>query len=71
MVEHMLAVNADIQMLVADVVMTVNVGDVAVAEENRYLKLKLISETMSMGDMDAEDMMRIMALSLEEEHIDS
>ena len=65
----MLTINASVQMLVADAVTTVHAGDVAVAEDARYYKLKLIGLTLGVEDVATEDAVHRMTFVLEEERI--
>ena len=69
--EHMLAVNASVEGMVADTVMTAHTGDVAMEEDNIFHKLILISLNLSVEDVSKEDAVHRMALALEEERTDS
>ena len=64
-VTHMLAVNADIKIIVAVVVMVLHAGNVVVEEDVGYQKLILIVLTPAAKDVAAEDVVHIMALALE------
>ena len=70
-VKNMLAANTAVQSLVADAVTAVHVGNMAVAEDCRSQKLILIVLTLAVEDVVAEDAVHIMALTLEEESIES
>ena len=59
------------KIMVEDVVTTVCAGSIAVAEDDRYQKLKLFGKTPAMEDVVAEDVVHIIALNLEEDIIDS
>ena len=70
-VDYMLAVNTDVEMQVEDVLMAAHAGGVAVAEDGIFQKLILISLTLAIEDVVAEDAVKIMVISLEEERIES
>ena len=67
----MLAVNTSVLRLVLDPETAVHAGDMAMAEQDRSQKLKLIGHTLDVDDVVAEDGEHKMVLTLEEEHIDS
>ena len=69
--KHMLAVNAAVKNLVADVVIKVHAGGVAVVEYNKFQKLILIGLTLEAEDVVAEDADHRMARASEEERIES
>ena len=71
MVEHMLAVNTSMERTEADAVTAVHEGDVDVAEDGTYHKLKLISLTPDVEDVTTKETVNRLALALEEERIDS
>ena len=54
-----------------DAAITVHLSDMAMVEDGRSQKLKVIGQTPAVEDVVAEDMEHKMALALEEEHIDS
>ena len=76
-VHHMVAVNAAVQRIIADAVITVHVGGVDVAmaisvdEDDISNKLKLIGKNPAMEDVVTDDAEHRMSLDSEEEHIDS
>ena len=71
MVKEMLVTNTVVQRLVADVETMVHVGHVAVAEEDRSKKLKLIGQNPAVEDVVTEDVVHRIDIALEEDRIDS
>ena len=71
MVKHMVDINAVVQRILADAVMTAHEGDVVVSEDDRSDKLILIGLTLSVEYVVAEDVVHRMSIALEEERIDS
>ena len=71
MVKHMVDINAVVQRIMADAVMTAHEGDVVVSEDDRSDKLILIGLTLSVEYVVAEDVVHRMSIALEEERIDS
>ena len=65
-IKYMLAVNAAIESLYADAVTTKNVGDVTVADDRIFQKLKLIGYIMAVEDVVLEDAVHITPINLEE-----
>ena len=53
-VKHTIVVNTSIRRLVVNAETTVHAGDVAVEEDNRYQKLKLIGQTLALEYVAAE-----------------
>ena len=71
MVGNMLAINADVEGIVANAVITAQVGGVVVVYDDRFNKLLLIGMTSAVEYVAAEDVVHRMALTSEEERIDS
>ena len=68
---YTLAVNTFAQIIVGYMVVTVHTGDIDVTEDSITQKLILISITLYIEDLVAEDAVHRMVLALEEVRIDS